>query len=160
MLYSSLAKPFPMPSDNGSPMVPNQAAINNPQNSAVSLCLRAPPVPSPQPFCRSSATTHTRAYLGILNITGTARQRRPYQACTPGTSSSRHKSCRKRSTVGLGSGRAPYEARRCRRLQGERSLGLLARGAGRNRESPKARKETWKAREAASGCLRGRSGHG
>lgn len=31
MLYSSLAKRFPVPSDNSSLMVPNQPAINNPQ---------------------------------------------------------------------------------------------------------------------------------
>lgn len=69
MLYSSLAKRFPVLSDNSSPMVPNRPAINNPHNTAVSLCLHAPPVPSPQPFRRSSATAHTRAYLGVLNIT-------------------------------------------------------------------------------------------
>lgn len=160
MLYSSLAKRFPMLPDNSSPMVPNRPAINNPQNTAASPCLHAPPVPSPQPFRRSSATTHTRAYLGVLNITQRGRGGLT-QACTAGTSSSAHKPRRRRSTAGLGSGeRHGRGARRGRRLQDERSLGLLARAAGRNSKSPEARKETWKAGEAVWGFLRGRSGHG
>lgn len=75
MLYSSLAKWFPILPDNSCPMVPNQPAINNPQSTAEFPCACISSCSSPQPFCRPWATTHTRAYLGLLNITHTARQK-------------------------------------------------------------------------------------
>lgn len=80
MLYTSLAKRFPVPSDNSSLMVPNQPAINNlwehHRVSPVPACShRAFPT---QPFCCSLASAHPYAYLGFLNITGPVKQRRPY----------------------------------------------------------------------------------
>lgn len=91
----------------------------NPQYHRVSPVPAAPQFSPSPPFCCSSGSVQPYAYLGLLNITGTARRPRPY----PGTHAWRGhgvaKSPRNRKKRGWGKGQAAGGGRRGRELPGE-----------------------------------------